>query len=167
MIDHDEQHLADALAKKTLDKTDVDGLPNDIPISVSVPNCYHCLAQRSRRRTQELHNSLVVKKYGSIVNTLNQSGSLHIAHLNRPHGEIELERRNKSNVEEKSAQEVANMTNFGEDIIHSVQTVQETTAYQGQKFDLIGFSEYFPFGLKQVYGAVSTLNQILNPSRVD
>ena len=27
-------------------------------------------------------------------------------------------------------------------------TLQETTAYQGQKFDLIGFSDYFPFGLK-------------------
>ena len=26
--------------------------------------------------------------------------------------------------------------------------VHETTAYNGQKFDLIGFSDYFPFGLK-------------------
>ena len=26
--------------------------------------------------------------------------------------------------------------------------VHETTAYNGQKFDLTGFSDYFPFGLK-------------------
>ena len=34
--------------------------------------------------------------------------------------------------------------------------MHETTAYNGQKFDLIGFSEYFPFGLKQVYAAASS-----------
>lgn len=44
----------------------------------------------------------------------------------------------------------------------SPATVQETTAYQGQKFDLIGFSDYFPFGLKQVYAAASSLNQMLH-----
>lgn len=37
-----------------------------------------------------------------------------------------------------------------EDIMADAQqtTVQETTDYQGEKFDLIGFSDYFPFGLK-------------------
>ena len=40
--------------------------------------------------------------------------------------------------------------------------LQEPTTYQGEKFDLIGFSEYFPFGLKQVYAAANTqLNKIL------
>ena len=40
--------------------------------------------------------------------------------------------------------------NMEDDNITNTQqtTVQETTDYQGQKFDLIGFSDYFPFGLK-------------------
>ena len=39
-----------------------------------------------------------------------------------------------------------------EDDIELLETppavVQEQNTYQGQKFDLIGFSDYFPFGLK-------------------
>lgn len=35
-------------------------------------------------------------------------------------------------------------------------SLQEPTMYQGEKFDLIGFAEYFPFGLKQVYAAANT-----------
>ena len=42
-----------------------------------------------------------------------------------------------------------------------VTQVHETTAYQGQKFDLIGFSDYFPFGLRQMYEAASSINRML------
>jgi len=49
-----------------------------------------------------------------------------------------------------------------EDITETPSNPQETTAYQGQKFDLIGFADYFPFGLKQVYAAGASLSKMLN-----
>jgi hypothetical protein len=45
--------------------------------------------------------------------------------------------------------------------INDTPFFQETTAYQGQKFDLIGFADYFPFGLKQMYAAGASLSKML------
>ena len=38
------------------------------------------------------------------------------------------------------------------------EKAMENDRYKGQKFDLSGFSEYFPFGLKQVYQAATSFN---------
>ena len=85
---------------------------------------------------------MVIRKYGSMVNTLqgsNFKGSREAS------VEALLEKRDKSMPDER--QETLGME---DDHIANTQqtTVQETTDYQGQKFDLIGFSDYFPFGLK-------------------
>ena len=47
--------------------------------------------------------------------------------------------------EESKLQDKDDQLDFLED---EVSQVHETTVYNGQKFDLIGFSDYFPFGLR-------------------
>ena len=40
-----------------------------------------------------------------------------------------------------------------------VEQVHEATAYQGQKLDLIGFGDLFPYGLRQVYEAATSIKR--------
>lgn len=71
-------------------QVDKDGLPLDCPITVPMSNCYHCLASRSRRRTLEHQNSMVVKKYGSMINNLD--GNEGFAALDKQASFISLDR---------------------------------------------------------------------------
>ena len=72
LINHEELFEAYHSQNNAIDN---DGHPiNDTPITVSLQNCYHCLASsRNKKRTLEHQNSMVVKKYGSMVNTLEGS----------------------------------------------------------------------------------------------
>ena len=61
---------------------------------MSLQNCYHCLAsQRNKKRTLEHQNSMVVKKYGSMVNPLEGS------HNQQTWSDLQLERRDKSGMQ--------------------------------------------------------------------
>lgn len=112
---------------------------------------------------------MVVKKYGSMVNTLTPNASgLSAALYSQSHADfvlIDNVRMEKAIISEElmkrnsRGDSVIVNEDVGEsDLVDTPHSVHETTAYNGQKFDLIGFSEYFPFGLKQVYAAASSIN---------
>ena len=92
LIDHGDQHAAEA--KLISQQNEQEDMPIDCPITVSLTNCYHCLTSRNRKRTLEHQNSMVVKKYGSMVNTLDNSslGS------RQQHSDPHLERRDRSSI---------------------------------------------------------------------
>ena len=80
---------------------------------------------------------MVIRKYGSMVNTLQGS---NFRGSREASVEALFEKRDKPMSEERKE-----TLEMDED---DIANTQETTAYQGQNFDLIGFSDYFPFGLK-------------------
>ena len=85
---------------------------------------------------------MVIRKYGSMVNTLQGS---NFRGSREASVEAQLEKRDKLMPDDR--QETLEMEE--DNIVDTPQaTLLETTAYQGQKFDLIGFKDYFPFGLK-------------------
>ena len=74
LINHDEGAYEQANATLPGFEGDTSQtMPIDTPIIVSLTSCYHCLASKNRKRTLEHQNSMVVKKYGSMVNTLDNS----------------------------------------------------------------------------------------------
>ena len=116
-----------------------------MPVTVSLTNCYHCLASKNRkRRTLESQNSMLIKKYGSMINTLDHASFGGTSGLPQ---ELQLEKRDKSAPDDTKVSRDSVTVEEDMDIIDN-PNLPETTAYQGQKFDLIGFADYFPFGLK-------------------
>jgi len=105
---------------------------------------------------------MVIRKYGSMINTLNPASTFTSS---TRHGDLQFDVRDKSAGEDGLYNRDSMHIGLDDEALEPQQTVQETTAYQGQKFDLIGFSDYFPFGLKQVNWAVTSINQML--SRAD
>ena len=100
---------------------------------------------------------MVIKKYGSMINTLDNASLGGTPGL--PH-ELQLEKRDKSVPDDTKT--IRESMTIEEDMnINDTPFFQETTAYQGQKFDLIGFADYFPFGLKQMYAAGASLSKML------
>ena len=126
------------------------------------------MTQKNRKRTLEHQNSMVVKKYGSMVNTLESSSFGGVAiMIDAPNSSMMGGQESGSNDAKagKSSRRETTQNVMDTDDTELQETpppaVQEQNTYQGQKFDLIGFSDYFPFGLKQVYAAASSLNQML------
>ena len=78
---------------------------------------------------------MVIRKYGSMVNTLQGSN---------------FRGSREASVEKLMPDDRQETLDMEEDTnVDTPQTtLLETTAYQGQNFDLIGFKDYFPFGLK-------------------
>ena len=108
---------------------------------------------------------MVTKKYGSMVNTLENS-SFTGGSIDNPTIDLQLER-----VGGKSSQPIRRESSYLDEdteVINTPPTVHEATGYQGQKFDLIGFADYMPFGLKQVFAAgASSINQMLQQNTRD
>lgn len=99
--------------------------------------------------------SMVMKHYGSILN--------NFAH-NKNEGESFQDLNTSDLAGDKSIQYVSEQ-DASMHILNDGSANRAAEAYpdhfQGEKFDLGGFSEYFPFGLRQVFQAATSLNQML------
>ena len=91
LIDHEENDGNTPVRQEQTEQESES--PIDTPILVSLQSCYHCLAQRTKKRTTEHQNSMVVKKYGSMLNTLdNASFCGTVGTMNS----LQIEKREKS-----------------------------------------------------------------------